>query len=104
MVLIWAVIVSPIPLSASAFLFSVFITRPLSALLPDCLHGSVEIGFDGYLKMNDQTQSFQSVSDLHSFAFLSFHARGKHWLLWRDSCEEAAYRQLLVRLKIKQEP
>lgn len=104
MVLIWAVIVSAIPLTASAWLLSLFILRPLSTFLPDSLHGSVEIGFDGYIKMNNQKQSFLSVSDLHSFAFLSFHARGKHWLLWRDSCEKVTYRQLLVRLKRKQEP
>lgn len=101
MVLIWAVIVSPIPLAASVWLLSVFISRPLSDFLPDSLHGSVEIGFDGYFIMNNHKQSFVSVSDLQSFAFLSFHTRGKHWLLWRDSCQEETYRQLLVRLKRK---
>nr|WP_165310265.1 hypothetical protein [Vibrio ziniensis]QIH40852.1 hypothetical protein G5S32_02160 [Vibrio ziniensis] len=78
-------------------------SRPLTTFLTDALYGEVEFGFYGSFKANNQVQAFQSVAFLHSFAFLSFHSKRKHWLLWRDSCDEETYRQLLVRLKLKQE-
>lgn len=110
MALIGAVVSSPIPLVATAYLLLIIVSRPLTSLLPDALHGEVEFGFDHSLKTNhysiksnNHSQGFTSVGLLHSYLFLSFHTRGKYWLLWRDSCDEATYRQLLVRLKLKQE-
>ncbi len=104
MVLIWAVISSPIPLVASVCLLLIIVSRPLSFLLPDALNGEVELRFDGSLKTNNKSLDFESVSFLHAFLFLSFQTKDKRWLLWRDSCDEETYRHLLVRLKLKQEP
>ncbi len=99
----WAVVVSPIPLVASLWLVILLITHSSHRLLPEALLGDVEIHFDGYLKIEGRQLFFQSMSDLHAFVFLSFKGKGQHWLLWRDSCDEVTYRQLLVRLKQKQE-
>ncbi len=103
LVLMWAVAVSAIPLVASLWLVISLVTHSSHRLLPEPLCGEVEIHFDGYLRIKERKLFFQSISDLHAFAFLSFKGKGRHWLLWRDSCDEITYRQLLVRLKQKQE-
>jgi len=102
MVLMWAVVVSPIPLVASLWLAISLISHSSHRLLPEPLQGEVEVHFDGYLRFKGRQLSFQSISALHAFAFLSFKGKHQHWLLWRDSCDEFTYRQLLVRLKQKQ--
>jgi len=103
LVLIWAVIISPIPLVASLWLCILLTSRPLLSLLPDSLQGEVDIHFDGFLGLKDSKVPFQAVSDIYSFAFISFQGDKKRCLLWRDSCDDTTYRQLLVRLKLKQE-
>ncbi len=99
----WVVIVSPIPLTASAALICFICARPISELLPQSLVGDVEIDFDGHLNIQGIKGYFDSISDLHGYAYISFHGKKQRWLLWRDSCDDVTYRQLLVRLKQKQE-
>ncbi len=103
LVFIWAVAISAIPLVASLLICMQLISRPVSGLIPPYLQGEVEIHFDSSLQFNDSKQKFYAVSTLHAFSFICFQGKGQRWLLWRDSCDETTYRQLLVRLKLKQE-
>ncbi len=103
LVMTWAVVASPIPLIASVVLLNIIYSRPVSQFLPEPLVGNVEIDFDGDLCIQDKKVQFNSISDIYAFAFISFQGRTKRWILWRDSCDDVIYRQLLVRLRQKQE-
>ncbi len=72
LILIWAAIVVPIPLVASVWFCGRLIARPISDFLPEKLQGEVDINFDGYLQLKKRQVFFESVSVLHSFAFISF--------------------------------
>jgi len=102
-VLIWAVIISPIPLVAVAYLCCQLFSRSITYLLTESLQGDVTIHFDGTLVANNEKISFHSVSSVYAFVFIAFNAKNRRWLLWRDSCDDSTYRQLLVRLTLKQE-
>jgi len=97
--LIWAVIVISIPLIASVWLCSLLLSRPINTLVPTSLQGDVEINYSGSLTVHGQRFNYSSVNALYSFVCISFEGKYQHFLLWRDSCDEQTYRQLLVKLK-----
>lgn len=51
------------------------------------------------IRARGQREIFHSVHTLYAPLFICLQGQGKRWFIWRDSCDEATYRQLLVRLK-----
>ncbi|MCG3742487.1 hypothetical protein EXA18_03190 [Vibrio cincinnatiensis] len=101
-VLVWAILVSPIPLVVSIVMFALLFSYPLLSWIPASLQGEVDIDCSGKLRVGEQDFFFQQVDFLYQPIFLRIQGRGKCWLLWRDSCHENDYRQLLVKLKREQ--
>ncbi|WP_315969567.1 protein YgfX [Vibrio metschnikovii] len=99
MLLIWALLISPIPLVAAVVILCYWLKTPLLDWLPATLSQEVEIDFSGRLRWADQEFSYQGVSLLYRGLFIRFYGRQRSVLLWRDSCSETDYRQLLGRLK-----
>lgn len=99
MLLIWALLISPIPLIAAMVILCYWLKTPLLAWLPATLSQEVEIDFSGRLRWADQELSYQGVSLLYRGLFIRFYGRQRSVLLWRDSCSATDYRQLLGRLK-----
>lgn len=99
--LMWAVIISPMPLVITIVICGYLLSHKISLWTVSPLQGQVTICFDQFLIADGNRATLQSMSELHSFAFIAFKTQGKRWLLWRDSCDDTTYRQLLVRLKHK---
>lgn len=100
MLVIWALLISPLPLVSTVF----FIIFLLSAgyqfqLLPPCVSGDVSLSKEGCCQWLEQTFVIEKVSLQFSFMVLVLYSEcGQRYLLWRDSCNDELYRQLLVRL------
>ncbi len=99
MLLIWAVVVSPIPLTASFVILCFLLASPLEVWLPECFEQSIDIDFSGMIRHLDQERHYHRVCVVYRSWFLRFYTTEGVLLLWRDSCAEADYRQLLVRLQ-----
>ncbi|ADT86024.1 hypothetical protein J0676_16755 [Vibrio sp. Vb2880] len=72
---------------------------PLHHWLTPALRGEVAFDFSGYLVIGEARHAITRVQCLFAGAFVIIEGPGLRWLLWRDSCSEVEYRQLLVRLK-----
>lgn len=100
MLVIWALLISPLPLVSTLF----FIIFLLSAgyqfdLLPPCVSGDVTLHKDGRCQWLEETFIIEKVSLQFSFMVLILYSEcGQRYLLWRDTCSDELYRQLLVRL------
>lgn len=100
LLMLWALFVSSIPLVLVPF-FSAWIWRGhhLGQWMPESLVGEVDLTFSGTLEQEGQRSTFHSIHTLYAPLFVTLQGQGKRWFIWRDSCDEATYRQLLVRLK-----
>ncbi|ELG2044257.1 hypothetical protein RAX51_003196 [Vibrio fluvialis] len=98
---LWALLLSPTPLVVTLLIIGMGMALPLPMqqwLTPE-LCGDVEIDFSGSVQIGDERYTISRVQYLFAFAFIVMEGQGRRWLLWRDSCSEREYRQLLVRLK-----
>ncbi|ENM3951501.1 hypothetical protein ACT7T5_002198 [Vibrio cholerae] len=93
LLMLWALFVSSIPLVLVPY-FAAWIWRGHlhSQWMPASLVGNVELTFAGVFEQQGQRE-------LYAPLFICLQGQGKRWFIWRDSCDEATYRQLLVRLK-----
>ncbi|WP_367781138.1 protein YgfX [Vibrio metoecus] len=100
MLMLWALFVSSIPLVLVPF-FSASIWRGhhLRQWMPSSLTGDVELTFCGSLEHNGQHFTFHTIQTLYAPLFITLQGPRQRWFIWRDSCDDATYRQLLVRLK-----
>lgn len=104
---LWALLLSPIPLVVTLLIIGMgmtlpmqqWLTLPMQQWLTPALCGDVEIDFSGSVQIGDERYAISRVQYLFAFAFIVMEGQGRRWLLWRDSCSEREYRQLLVRLK-----
>ncbi|MGC9421252.1 MULTISPECIES: hypothetical protein [unclassified Vibrio] len=98
----WAILASSIPLVASMAMIALLFSYPVLSWLPTSLQDEIEINFSGELRVGDDDFVFHQVDFLYRHLFLIIRGQGARWLLWRDSCDESDYRQLLVKLKREQ--
>ncbi|MDE5178558.1 protein YgfX [Vibrio fluvialis] len=96
---LWALLLSPIPLVVTLLIIGMGMALPMQQWLTPALCGNVEIDFSGSVQIGDERYAISRVQYLFAFAFIVMEGQGRRWLLWRDSCPEREYRQLLVRLK-----
>ena len=101
--LIWAWIYSPLPLTISFYLIGYCLTKPLSYWQQKNIFGEVELNFEQMEIYYDSLHSqnavqIKSIETLFRMAFIVLKTSKGHWLIWRDSCQETDYRQLIVRL------
>ncbi|RBM72636.1 hypothetical protein DLR72_00480 [Vibrio paracholerae] len=100
LLMLWALFVSSIPLVLVPY-FAAWVWRGHlhSQWMPASLLGNVELTFGGVFEQEGRRETFHSVHTLYAPLFICLQGQGKRWFIWRDSCDEATYRQLLVRLK-----
>lgn len=96
---LWALLLSPTPLVVTLLIIGMGMALPMQQWLTPVLCGDVEIDFSGSVQIGDERYAISRVQYLFAFAFIVMEGQGRRWLLWRDSCSEREYRQLLVRLK-----
>lgn len=101
--LIWAWVYSPLPLTISFYLIGYCLAKPLSYWQQKSISGEVELDFDRLnihceLLYPQNAVQINSIETLFRPAFIVLKTSKGHWVLWRDSCQEVDYRQLIVRL------
>ncbi|WP_240798190.1 hypothetical protein [Vibrio sp. H11] len=97
--LIWALLISAIPVVVSLVIIAIWLRVALCGWLTPTLSGAVDIDFSGRLRTQDNDEPIRSVGFKFAFAFVVIVTPQRRWLLWRDSCRDGDYRQLLMRLK-----
>ncbi len=101
---LWGIVVSDIPLVLSwPLLVVLYRYYSVFGVMPKVLIGYVDIDTQAQEIISSSRESYHQFSLIYSSCFIVFYGHGRRWLLWRDSCDEFAYRQLVMQLKREQQ-
>lgn len=93
--IIWAILISPVPLVASVYLL-LCLAGGMHKRTKEVL---VMISPEGRIRMAGEYHRIKYTERLFQPLFVVIHTHsGKKLQIWRDSCEEGDYRNLLVLL------
>ncbi|WP_338018333.1 protein YgfX [Vibrio navarrensis] len=98
---LWALVYTSLPLVTLFPLFTILLQRYQNRdiLYPQLL-GHLSLSFSGRLKLGQRQWQLAWVNSQFYWWFISLKTTsGERFLIWRDSCQEDEYRQLLVVIK-----
>ncbi|WP_407702364.1 protein YgfX [Vibrio algarum] len=96
--IIWAVLISPMPIVVSLSLIASIIRQLLIERQPS-ISGRLELYSSGKLTLNNQRLRCGSIFTLYKPLMIQIATvQGVKINIWRDACVEKEYRQLLVML------
>ncbi|HDY7960191.1 protein YgfX [Vibrio vulnificus] len=99
--IIWALLFSPFPLVVVvALLYPLYQFQTIHGFCYPSWQGAVSVNASGAIKYQQQVEHIHSLSLLFYWWFVSIKlANGRRYLIWRDSCQDSDYRQLMIVLK-----
>ncbi|WP_413285202.1 hypothetical protein [Vibrio sp. MA40-2] len=98
--MIWAILSSPMPMVASLSLIGSLVYALFNSHLETRMR-KLEIHSNGELSLNNKPDKCKSVVTLYKFFMIQIKTdKGNKISIWRDSCKESDYRQLLVMIDL----
>ncbi|EOB3674723.1 protein YgfX [Vibrio vulnificus] len=99
--IIWALLFSPFPLVVVvALLYPLYQFQTIHGFWYPAWQGAVSVNASGAVKYQQKVEHIHSLSLLFYWWFVSIKlANGRRYLIWRDSCQDSDYRQLMIVLK-----